>query len=241
MTIYEPATLLTDYLLTALGGWLAWRLHRRLPADNEAARWWGRALALIAAAAFVGGSSHGFGPNLPPAAAAALKTATLLTLSLVAAAMTLSLVYELAVPERRRRWLVLVGLKLGFFAALAVARPVFVVAIADYGLALVAWIVAALVCRRPWCGWMLAACGLSIIAALVQQLRWGLSVQFNHNDLYHVIKAGALYFFYRATLRLGAGVVAPNPPPLSAPAGCFAGCREQRATPCDDSATPRLP
>jgi hypothetical protein len=48
MTIYEPSTLLTDYLLTALGGWLACRLHRRLPADNEAARWWGNSCSISA-------------------------------------------------------------------------------------------------------------------------------------------------------------------------------------------------
>ena len=102
MTIFEPWTLITDYLLAGLAGWLAWRLHRRVPADNTAARWWSRTLVLTAVSAFVGGSSHGFGPNLPAPLAAAWWRATLLTLSLVAAAMSLSLVHELASPARRR-------------------------------------------------------------------------------------------------------------------------------------------
>ena len=118
MSISEPATLLTDYLLAVFAGGLAWRLHRTIPTASTAAHWWGRALALTMASAFVGGSSHGFGPNLPAPVAGALWTATLLSLSLVAAAMALSLVHELVAPERRRSWLVLVGLKLGFFAAL---------------------------------------------------------------------------------------------------------------------------
>ena len=52
--------------------------------------------------------------------------------------------------------------------------------------------------RRPWRGWMLAGIGLSIIAALVQQLGWAPAPHFNHNDLYHVIQALALGGFYRA-------------------------------------------
>jgi hypothetical protein len=210
MTIYEPWTLITDYLLAALAAWLAWRLHRNVPADNSAAHWWGRTLALTAVSAFIGGTSHGFGPNPPAPASALLWAATLLTLSLVAAAMALGLVHELVPPERRRPWLVLVGAKFGLFAAVALLWPVFVVAIADYGLALIAWAAAALACRRVWRGWMLAAIGLSVVAAVVQQAKLGVSAHFNHNDLYHVIQAGALYLFYRSARRLGAGSGGPT-------------------------------
>jgi hypothetical protein len=53
---------------------------------------------------------------------------------------------------------------------------------------------------------MLAAIGLSVIAALVQQLQVSPSLQFNHNDLYHVIQAFALGGFYRAGTGLGTGI-----------------------------------
>jgi hypothetical protein len=196
--------MVTDYLLTAIGGWLAWRLRRRVAADNTAARWWGSALALAAVSAFVGGSYHGFGPILPAPVAGTIWVLTLWILGLVAAAMSSSLVHELVASERRRPWLIMVGLKFGLFAAFAVVHPDFLVAITDYGLALVAWMVAALVCRRPWRGWMLAAIGLSVLAAVVQQARLGLSVHFNYNDVYHVIQAVALYFFYRGAQTVGA-------------------------------------
>lgn len=208
MTIYEPWTVTTDYLLAGVGGWLAWRVRRRVATDNAAARWWGRALGLAAISAMVGGTYHGLGPNLPPAVARGIWLLTLWIISLTGAAMSLSLVHEMAPPAHRRPWLAAVGFKFGCFAAIAAARPVFLVAIIDYGLALVAWTVAALICRRPWRGWMLGAIGLSVLAAIVQQARLGLSSHFNYNDVYHVIQTGALWLFYRGALRLGS--VPPN-------------------------------
>ena len=50
---------------------------------------------------------------------------------------------------------------------------------------------------------LLAAVGLSAVAAIVQQSNWDLSAHFNHNDIYHVIQAGALFLFYRGSQRLG--------------------------------------
>lgn len=208
MAIYEPWTLATDTLLAAVGGGLAWRLHARLEAGAAAAHWWKRTLALAALSAFIGGSSHGFGPNLPPAAGHALWVATLWTLSLTGAAMSLSLVHECVAAARRRPWFAIIAIKLALFVLIAFLRPDFLVAIIDYGTALVAWLLAALICRRRWRGWMLGAIGLSVAAAVVQQARWGLAAAFNHNDLYHVIQAGALYLFYRAALALGAETTA---------------------------------
>jgi hypothetical protein len=73
----------------------------------------------------------------------------------------------------------------------------------DYGLAMLAWVAAALVLRRKWSGWMLSGVGLSAVAGWVQQSGWGLSPGFNHNDVFHVIQALALVGFYRAGSGLG--------------------------------------
>ena len=70
MTIHEPATLLTDYLLTGLGLGLAWHLRRLPGSENPATRWWIRSLVVMAISAFVGGSYHGFAPYFPPHVAA---------------------------------------------------------------------------------------------------------------------------------------------------------------------------
>ena len=203
MTVSEPATLLTDYLLAVLAGWLGWRLHRSRPATNRAAHWWSRALWLTALSAFTGGSYHGFAPNFPTAVAAIWWMITLLILSLVSAAMAMSLLHELAPVESLRLWRALIGCKLAVFASAAIGHPVFVVAILDYGMSMLAWAGAAVLVRRAWSGWMLAAIALSIVAALVQQIHWSPSPHFNHNDLYHVIQALAICGFYRAGTRFG--------------------------------------
>jgi hypothetical protein len=198
VTIHEPATLVTDLLLAVLGGWLAWRLRRRMPSANLAALWWSRSLALTAVSAFIGGMYHGFAPNFPDALGAAWWNVTLFNISVLAAAMAMSLLHELVPPAGQRRWLVVIIFKLAAFGGAVLAHPHFVVVIIDYGLVLVLWAVAALGSRRPWRGWMLAGVGLSVAAAVVQQMRWGFSPRFNHNDVYHLIQAFALLAFYRA-------------------------------------------
>jgi hypothetical protein len=49
---------------------------------------------------------------------------------------------------------------------------------------------------------MLGSIVLSAVAAAVQQLKLAPSVPFNHNDLYHIIQALALFGFYQAGRRL---------------------------------------
>ena len=198
MTIYEPATLLTDLLLAALASGLAWRLKSHAHAGATAMGWWSGALGLTALSALVGGSYHGFAPNLPPAIADAWWLATLLIIGALSAVMALSLMHELVPPGRRKYWRGLIIFKFAAFAGAATVYPAFIVAIIDYGLTMFAWAVAALLTRRAWRHGMLAAITLSALAALVQQLHWGVSAQFNHNDLYHVVQALALVAFYRA-------------------------------------------
>lgn len=204
MSIHEPATLLTDWLLAAFAGGLAWHLRLRMPAGGPAVRWWSWALWLTATSAFVGGGYHGFASEFPEAVARAWWMATLLIICVLSAAMAMSLLHETMPANRRRPWPGLVTFKLAAFAGAAFIHPVFVVVVIDYGLVMLAWTVAALVARRAWSGWMLVAVALSVIAALVQQTRGSLTPRFNHNDLYHVIQALALVGFYRAGRRFTA-------------------------------------
>jgi hypothetical protein len=206
MTIHEPATLLTDFLLALLAGWLAWRLGATT--TTRAGRWFHRMLWLTAASALIGGSYHGFARNFSPLVIRSWWLATLLTISLLGAALAMSLLHEFLPPARQPVWRGLIAVKLAGFAAAIFYYHVFVVAIADYGLVLLAWAVAALAGRRAWRGWMLGAIVLSALAAAVQQLKLAPSVHFNHNDLYHVIQALALLGFHQAGRRL-AGPPAP--------------------------------
>ncbi len=203
MTVHEPLTLATDYLLAALAAWLSWRLHHRSAPKDYAARWFARALALTGLSAFVGGSYHGFAPELPVAVARTWWVLTLLILCLVSAALAMSLRHELAPRNSRSNWTTVIVVKLLVAGGLVLVHPAFLVAVVDYGVAMLLWAAAAVIARRPWRGWMLAAIGLSITAALVQQLRVAPAPFFNHNDFYHVIQAVALIAFYRGALKLG--------------------------------------
>ncbi len=205
MTVHEPATLVTDLLLGGFAGWLAWRLRGAMPAANLAARWWSAALALTAVSALVGGLYHGFALNFAATVVRVWWSGTLLTICLMSAAMALSLLHE-AVPSRRQGlWRLLIVAKLAVGAIAAMVHPRFVVVIADYGLTLLVWAAVAFALARPWRREMLAGVGLSGVAAVVQQMRWGVSAQFNHNDVYHVIQAAALFLFYRAARKFGSG------------------------------------
>ena len=203
MSLHEPATFLTDVLLGALAAWLAGRLHRRTADENRAARWLSHALALTAASALIGGSYHGFAPNFSAPMAAAWWRLTLLTINAMSAAMALSWMHEVISASRHRLMMIAIAVKFLVFAFAVVARPQFVVAIADYGSILLLWLIATFILRRSWRGWMQAALALSALAAGVQQARWSPATSFNHNDLYHVIQAFALAAFYRAGTRFG--------------------------------------
>jgi hypothetical protein len=197
--LHEPATFLTDLLLAALAGWCA----SRTPKAPPAARWWRRMLGFTAASAFVGGLYHGFALNFSDSVATGWWIATLWIISLLSAAMALSLVHELIPPAQQKPWRLVILLKLGAFSSAAFVRPEFFIAVVDYGLILLAWLVAALFTRLAWRGWMLTAIVVSVVAAGVQQSGWNPAPHFNHNDVYHVIQAFALIAFYRAGRKLG--------------------------------------
>jgi len=201
VTVHEPFTLLTDLLLAALAGWLAWQLHPPRLSGSPAVRWWSRALGLTAVSALVGGTYHGFGPNVATELSALWWIATLQIISLLSAVMAAGLLAEIAPTCHVGRWAGLIAGKFACFGVLALVVQNFAVAIVDYGLTMAAWAMAAVILRRAWSGWMLAAIGLSVVAAAIQQLRLAPSVRFNHNDLYHVIQAVALVCFYAAGKR----------------------------------------
>lgn len=198
MTLHEPATFATDCLLALLAGGLAWRLR---PA-NAAAAYFRMTLWLTAASALVGGAYHGFAPNFSAAIAQLWWITTLLIICVMSATMAMSLLNELLPPDRQQNWRRAIGFKFLAFAGAVIAHPGFAIAIIDYGLVLVAWLVAALALHRAWRRWMLAGIALSVVAAIVQVARWAPSPRFNHNDLYHVIQGAALVGFYQAVRRL---------------------------------------
>lgn len=200
MTLYEPATLITDGLLAILGFALARALRKRIGLNHPATLWWHRALIAMALGASLGGLYHGFVPNFPPWVDGVWWRLVLVNLSLIGLTMAMSLTHELGLGDGWRR---AVWLKCVTAGVAVIVWPEFLVAILDYGSAMIAWLLAALILRRRWSAWMGAAVVLSAIAAWVQQSGLILSAGFNHNDLFHVIQALALFGFFEAGMRFG--------------------------------------
>lgn len=74
MTLAEPSTVLTDYLLALTCAWFAWRLLARPPRTSLL---WGLGFACLAAASAAGGTFHGLRPRLEPGTASAFWNVTL--------------------------------------------------------------------------------------------------------------------------------------------------------------------
>ncbi len=198
MTIYEPATLLTDYLLAILGAVLAWRLHRRALITVPAVRWWFLALVVLSISALVGGSYHGFAPNFSTFVDRIWWQGALWIICLLGYTMGNALICELVPTHRQAIWKRLVIGKFLLASAGVIFSPNFIVVIIDYGSIMLLWALAALTFRRRWSAWVITAVLLSALAAWIQQSGLSLSTHLNHNDIFHIIQAFALLGFYQS-------------------------------------------
>lgn len=198
MTVFEPATLITDGLLAVIGFALAAKMRRQGELVNRARLWWHRALISMALGACLGGLYHGFAPNFPKWVDGVWWRLVLVNISLIGLTMAMSLTHELGL---RAWWRWLAWMKCLATVIAVIVWPEFVVAILDYGSAMILWLISAVVLRCNWSPWMVSAVALSALAACVQRSGLSLSGAFNHNDIFHIIQALALVGFYQAGLR----------------------------------------
>lgn len=205
MTLAEPMTLLTDYVLAGVTGWLGWRLLQARQGQTARAAWV-LAFAALAAAAALGGTYHGFAPQLSASVLQRLWTASVLAAGLAGCAMFVGSVMATSAGRLRSVLLVVAAAKLAIYSGWMLSHNEFIYVIADSGLtmAAVALLHASTAARRadPASRWMLAAVGVSGLAAGVQANRVALHPHFNHNDLYHVIQIAAMVLFYVGAARL---------------------------------------
>jgi len=205
--ITEPMTMITDY---AMGG-LAVALATRLLADAAAGgqlsgRLWAAALAMTAAAAFLGGTYHGFVQEMPGAAGRAMWKTTLLATGIGSACLLAAAVTAASTGSLWRVLVAVVAAKLAFYAWTVTTKDSFTLVIVDYGAALIAVVVAAWVIRpsglTPATWWIRAGVGVAVVAGVIQWARLAPHARFNHNDLFHVVQMASIYLLYRGGLLL---------------------------------------
>ena len=199
MTVAEPMTMLTDYALAGVTGWMGWRLFQAR--EGQAVRSsWALAFAALALAAALGGTYHGFAPALPDGVLRLLWTATVLAVGIASFSMLAGSTAAVTAGGTRTALLALAAAKLAIYSGWMLAHGEFIYVIADTGITMAA--VAAL---HGWFAirgrdrasrWMLGAVGVSALAAGVQASGFAPHRHFNHNDLYHVIQIAAMTLFY---------------------------------------------
>jgi hypothetical protein len=186
MTIHEPMTLLTDYVLCVAALIFGARLWRRF-------RLWSLAFFCTAAGSFFGGTYHGFGPYLTPLAEVALWQTTVLSLGLTSFFL---------LAGGGRLFAVIAVVKFIVFASWMITHDEFIWVIVDYGVAFLLIAVAQAVAwarsRAPSAPWFIGSVVVAVIAAAVQASRVTIHPKFNHNDLYHAIQLVALWMLFRA-------------------------------------------
>jgi hypothetical protein len=201
VTIQEPATLITDYLLAGFTAALASSLIRASRASRDRSqRWWGIAFAATAVSSAFGGTAHGFHDALGSASTivwlVAMEALVVAAYALVRATMSRG---ELSDRAERRGTIV----ALIVYASVAiwiVQDPRFVRAIVAYALALAVLVVFQIAALRRGdhaARWVLGGVAVSVLAAVIQQAKLSPHPSFNHNDLYHVVQAVGLWLLYR--------------------------------------------
>jgi len=186
----EPMTVVTDYALGSVAACLALLLFRSAQTSR---RLWAVAFAALAAAAFLGGTWHGFlQSNL-------LWKATTLSAGVASFGMVAGSSWAVFSGPLRAFVLTAALAKLVVYSAWMLSHDAFLYVVIDTG---IAFIVVAALHLWKWNGPILAGVAVSIAGALVQASGFRLHEHFNHNDLYHVIQIAALVLLYRGAKRL---------------------------------------
>lgn len=204
MTILEPTTMITDYLLGALAvalGLRLWRLGRAT--DEVTVRLWGGSFLTTAVAAFAGGTSHGFAAMIGSAGHTVLWKLTVGSIGLTAFLLVVATAHAALRGAARRVVIGVAGVQLILYAIWMIGHDAFIWVIADYLPAVI--VVLALQFRlylrhQPGAGWLLVGLLTTLVGAAVQASGFALHPSFNHNDLYHVIQMAATVMLYRGAL-----------------------------------------
>jgi hypothetical protein len=207
VTISEPTTLVTDYVLGTLSEGLGILLLTHNGSLRQTSiRLWALALMAAAIGSYVGGTYHGFQHVLDPAVAGVLWKATTISMG-VASFLLLTAGFSASSSGQDRQWLVAgAALKLAIYVGWMLEHDEFRFVIYDYGSTLAVLLLLVMSGRTHGAGghrtYIAAGILVSIAAAGIQQSGIRLHQHFNHNDLMHVVQMGGVWLLYKGGARL---------------------------------------
>ncbi len=218
-TVSQPITLATDYALglTALAGAILLARKRSGPGASPA-RLWAAGLASVGAAAFLGGTWHGFAPQLPAAASEALWKATMAGTGFAAFFLVAGAAFG-SLARRPAAWVTAAAAgKLSVFLLWAAFHDEYDGVVVDTALSMAAILLLQLLAwlrrRAVAAPWIAGGILVSLAAAAVEAIGVSPGGPFSHDDLYHSIEIVSLLLLYRGGLRLELnprGVPDPQP------------------------------
>jgi Family of unknown function (DUF6962) len=194
MQLAEPATTITDYLLSAETFFFGILLIRQGTIQSQnSVLFWGAAFLAIATAALAGGTFHGF-HNMPSSLRATLWKITVFSIGLSCLLMLSGTVFAVA---HRRTWiLALILLNFLAFITWMIYRDDYKWVVYNSLIAMLCLLALLGFFHPPGTKWILLAVLVSFSAAGIQRSGFTLHKHFNHNDFYHVIQMAAMYLFY---------------------------------------------
>ncbi len=201
MRLAEPATTITDYILSAITFFFAILLIREGNFREQCSIFfWGAAFFTIATAALAGGTFHGF-HELPSLIRGALWKVTVFAIGLSCLLMLSGTVFASGLSSQK--WIFgLILLNFLVFAIWMIFRSEYKYVVFNSLIAMFGVLALLLYYQPPGTKWILLGVLVSFGAAGIQRSGLALHKHFNHNDLYHVIQMGAMYLFYKGAMLL---------------------------------------
>lgn len=202
VTISEPVTSVTDWLVTGVAWWLGSTLCGIVDERRSLTLYWGVGFWLIGLGALLGGVGHAFATYLGDDVYFWIWKATIYSIALsvtFALAGTINSMPFRAIPRK-----VFHGLNIGVFAMYAtwmLSHSAFKYVIWHYipvMLAIASLHTTAWTRDRDDTGrWIIVGVVVTLAGAALQRSGFTIHRWFNHNDLYHIVQIAGLWLFHK--------------------------------------------
>lgn len=201
--ITEPATMITDYILGIVSFLLGLRLISiGRDRNRRSVLCWGFAFIATAAAAFIGGTYHGFFNQFGHTAETILWKLTMISAGVMSITMLVGSLIATVRGSLLRWAIAIVVMKFLIFFTFVFRSDDFKIVVMDYITAMgvvsllhLLRVIRAGARNELWIFWGVV---VSLLGAVLQRLQIGFHHHFNHNDLYHVIQTIAMSTFLSA-------------------------------------------
>ncbi|MEM1123307.1 MAG: hypothetical protein AAGJ18_22895 [Bacteroidota bacterium] len=205
ISISEPMTMLTDYLLAIVAFYLSWRIFQQT-AGQQSRKYWALASVFIGSAAFWGGTYHGFQTVLTDGQISLCWKLVVYSVGL----STLFFSYGTALATltpKYHKWVLYPSMaKLILCIVWANLSDDFLFVMLDYLVTLLLVVAIFTYAKLKWGApsyyYIVAGVIVFFVGTWIQTIGFAMHEHFNHNDLLHILQTVAVVLFYRGTLLL---------------------------------------